>query len=103
MPGQDGGRLTYTGIVGASSRRNNGDPDGLEELTCDPNSVVESCVSKDGKNDSSKEGPMAPESAKVTSEDATKERDLFGPWMMVENRRKRVPNRGASSSREPGH
>ncbi|KAK8694034.1 hypothetical protein V6N13_071598 [Hibiscus sabdariffa] len=107
---EDGGPLTYAGIVGGLSRRYNRDSNSLEESTCDPNSVevldedcVESCVSKDGRNDNSKEGPTVSGNAKVTSEEPIKERDLFGPWMMVDNRRKQVPNRGTSSARETGH
>ncbi|KAK8626554.1 hypothetical protein V6N13_134195 [Hibiscus sabdariffa] len=120
-PGQDGSPVTYAGIVGGSARGFNRCQDGLEELSCDPNSVEvldedcvvdrsgkfptiefserESCVGKDGRNDSSKEDPIAPGRAKVTSEEPTKERELFGPWMMVDIRRKRALVRGTSSAK----
>ncbi|KAK9026237.1 hypothetical protein V6N11_039082 [Hibiscus sabdariffa] len=67
-PGQEGGPVTYAGIVGGLSQGNNRDRDGLEDLTCDPNSVEESCVGKDGRNDSAKEDPIAPERAKGVTE-----------------------------------
>ncbi|KAK8658333.1 hypothetical protein V6N13_036541 [Hibiscus sabdariffa] len=107
--GQDGSPITYAGIVGGSARGFNRGQDGLEELSCDPNSVGvldEDCVvdrsGKDGRNDSSKEDPLAHERVKVTSEEPIKERELFGPWMMVDNHRKRAPARGTSSAKIHG-
>ncbi|KAK8693160.1 hypothetical protein V6N13_070754 [Hibiscus sabdariffa] len=123
-PGQDGSPVTYAGIVGGSARGFDRGQDGLEELSCDPNSVEvldedcvvdksgkfptiefserESCVGKYGRNDSFKEDPLAPKRVKVTSEEPIKERELFGPWMMVDNRRKRAPARGTSSAKISG-
>ncbi|KAK8573874.1 hypothetical protein V6N13_096805 [Hibiscus sabdariffa] len=46
-PGQDGSPVTYAGIVGGLAQGFNRGKDGLEELSCDPNSVEvldEDCV-----------------------------------------------------------
>ncbi|KAL4379982.1 hypothetical protein GQ457_02G035630 [Hibiscus cannabinus] len=64
--------------------------------------LQESCGGKDGRNGGSKENPIAPEREKETNEEVTKERELFGPWMMVDNRRKRMQARSIPSGKITG-
>ncbi|KAK8493108.1 hypothetical protein V6N12_037508 [Hibiscus sabdariffa] len=63
---------------------------------------IESCMGNDGRNGGSKEDPIVPERERATNEESTKERDLFGPWMMVDSRRNRTPTRRISTAKLAG-
>ncbi|KAK8497333.1 hypothetical protein V6N12_064023 [Hibiscus sabdariffa] len=102
-----GSPVSYADIVGGSVRGFDQDKAGFEELPCDPNNVEvldEDCVvdKSDGRNGGSKEDPIVPEREKAKNEESTKERDLFGPWMMVDSSRKRTPTRGISTAKLAG-
>ncbi|KAK8504423.1 hypothetical protein V6N12_030520 [Hibiscus sabdariffa] len=102
-----GSLVSYADIVGGSARGFDKDKEGFEELPCDPNNVEvldEDCVvdKSDGRNGGSKEDPIVPERENATTEESTKERDLFGPWMMVDSRRKRTPTRSISTAKLAG-
>ncbi|KAK8990991.1 hypothetical protein V6N11_062017 [Hibiscus sabdariffa] len=124
-----GSPVSYADIVGGSARGFEKDKDGFEELPCDLNNVEvldedcvvdksglhhicyncgvyghlkESCMGNDGRNGGSKEDPIVPERERATNEESTKERDLFGPWMMVDSRRNRTPTRRISTAKLAG-
>ncbi|KAL4379799.1 hypothetical protein GQ457_02G025960 [Hibiscus cannabinus] len=64
--------------------------------------LKESCMGKDSRNGGSRDDPLVLEREKATNEESTKERDLFGPWMMVDSRRRRTPTRGISTAKLAG-
>ncbi|KAL4386403.1 hypothetical protein GQ457_09G026060 [Hibiscus cannabinus] len=64
--------------------------------------LQEYCGSKDGQNEGAKKNPIVPEREKATNEECNTKRELFGPWMTVDSRRKRTQARGIPSEKITG-
>ncbi|KAL4302847.1 hypothetical protein GQ457_10G018520 [Hibiscus cannabinus] len=62
----------------------------------------ETCMEIRGKDNSPTEDSTTIENVNASSKDTSRDSSLFGPWMTVENRRKRVSSGRSSSSRGPG-
>ncbi|KAK8656311.1 hypothetical protein V6N13_098265 [Hibiscus sabdariffa] len=98
---KSGVQMSYAGIVNKPLVRNGTGQEGSEGVVCDSNKV-ESCDGKVDEGVASSVKSAIPRDKSLSNGVSTEERGLFGPWMTVENRRRRLQSGGPSSSRGKG-
>ncbi|KAK8661583.1 hypothetical protein V6N13_091181 [Hibiscus sabdariffa] len=94
--------MSYANAVGSLTWATSGNREDVGEWECDPNKVEEACVGSRSKENRPMEDLTTIANVNVPSKDAARDSNLFGPWMTVENRRKRLSSGGPSSSRGSG-
>ncbi|KAK8630158.1 hypothetical protein V6N13_078964 [Hibiscus sabdariffa] len=99
VDGQGAIRMSYASVVGSATRATSENREDVGEWGCDPNK--EACVGNRSKENRPMEDSTTIANVNVPSKDAARDSNLFGPWMIVENHRKRLSSGGPSSSRGP--
>ncbi|KAK8982950.1 hypothetical protein V6N11_054935 [Hibiscus sabdariffa] len=92
-----GSRMSYATAVNGSGRRSLQEQPGVEGTGGDPNKISETCGKSEDRVQEATDRVVHNESGERSTGGTNGNGELFGPWMMVDTRRKRANNEGPVS------